>query len=323
MNEDLLLMLKESNDYISGEEISKKFGVTRAAVWKSINALKEKGYKIEGVSRKGYKLIFSPDLFIKKELINSLSTKFIGHNIEYFETVSSTNEVAKDCASKGSADGTLIISEEQNGGRGRFDRPWKSPKGGLWFSLILKPNIEPTAASKITQIVGAALLNALKSLDIKALIKWPNDVYVNGKKICGILTEMKCDMERVNYLVVGIGINVNLDESSFDDSIKDKATSLKVIKGEPIDKTYLLTTFLKEFEDMYLKFVNENDFSTPLSICRDNSFILNKDAYHVTIAGKEKVTCIGINDQGELLVKDSSGNIKPVLSGEITFKLEN
>lgn len=321
MHDDLIILLKEADDYISGEEISKIFGVTRAAVWKNIKLLKEKGYEIEGISKKGYKLISSPDLLLEKEIQKKLSTKFIGHNIKYFETITSTNEIAKKFARDITIpDGTLVISEIQSGGHGRFERAWTSPKGGLWFSIILKPNIEPVHASKITQIVAAALITTLNKMDINALIKWPNDIYVNDKKISGILTEMKCDMDRINYLVVGTGINVNLPKECFDDNIKDSATSLMELKGYPLDRTSLLTAFLEEFETMYLKFIKTTDFSEPLEICRQNSILMKKEAYHVTIRGKEKVLCLGIDEQGELIIQDMLGNVKTVLSGEITFK---
>lgn len=321
MYDDLVILLKEADDYISGEEISKLFGVTRAAVWKNIKILKEKGYDIDGISRKGYKLISSPDLLLEKEITKKLSTKFIGHNIKYYETITSTNEIAKKFARDESVpDGTLVISEKQSGGHGRFERAWTSPMGGLWFSIILRPNIEPAHASKITQIVAAALIKTLKNININALIKWPNDIYVNNKKVSGILTEMKCDMDRINYLVVGIGINVNLSKECFDDNLKDSVTSLMELSGHALDRTKLLKAFLEQFETMYLDFVDTTDFSEPLKICRENSILMKKEAYHVTIRGKEKVLCLGIDDQGELIIQDKLGNIKTVLSGEITFK---
>lgn len=318
MKNDLLKLLKDSNDYVSGEQISEKFNVSRSAIWKHIKALKDMGYEIEGVSKKGYKLLSSPDLLIEGEINKNLNTKFIGKNIFHYSNVTSTNETAKKLAND-AADGSIIISEEQRIGRGRLGRAWTSPKGGIWFSIILKPKIEPIYGSKITQIVAAALVESLKKIDITAQIKWPNDIYVNGRKLCGILTEMKCDMERINYLIVGIGINANIPIDAYPEEVQKIATSLEIEKKSPIDRSKVLCDFLYEFENFYLQLVENNDFSRVIQICRDNSLILDKDAYLITSAGKEKVRCLGLNDDGELIVCDSRGISRSVVSGEITF----
>lgn len=321
MNLELLNLLKNSDDYISGEEISKKFNVSRSAIWKQINTLKNAGYIIDGISKKGYKLISCPDLIIKEEIINNLNTKIIGKHINYYSEIDSTNNMAKKLASE-STDGTTIIAEIQNAGKGRLGRIWTSPKGGIWTSIILKPNIEPINANKVTQVAAAALINVLKSLNIESKIKWPNDIYINNKKFAGILTEMKCDMDRVHYLVVGVGMNINIPLENLPEEIRSIATSLMIETGETFNRNHILIKFYNEFEKLYLALVNNNDFSTSLNICRDNSIILNKDAYLITHNNKEKVHCIGIDDNGMLIIKDSLGNTKTVLSGEITFHME-
>lgn len=320
MNYDLLKLLKDNTEYTSGEEISKIFGVTRASVWKQINELKAKGYIIEGVSKKGYKLISSPDLLNPLEIKSNLSSNVLFKEIKYFQTLVSTNQIAKELAFD-CVDGTIIVSEEQKGGIGRFSRPWISPMGGLWFSLILKPKLEPIYASKITLIAAAALVLVLRRNNFDALIKWPNDIYINNKKICGILTEMKCDMDFINYLVVGVGLNVNISYDSFTDETKETATSLKIIKGEDINRGEILSSFIKEFEKLYLHYIKTLDISKVLEIFREHSILLNKKGYHITSRGKEEVTCLGIDDEGELIVEDSNQNIKSVLSGEISFKV--
>lgn len=320
MKSDLLKLLKSKDDYVSGEEISQIFNVSRSAIWKHIKALKEAGYVIEGVSKKGYKLISSPDLLSKEEILSELNTKFIGKNIEYFSEVPSTNDTAKSLSST-AQDGTLIITEKQAGGKGRLGRIWSSPSGGIWMSLLLKPTIEPIQANKITQITAAALINCLSDIGINGKIKWPNDIYINGKKAVGILTEMKCDMEVVHYLVVGIGINVNLNAEDFPEDVLKTATSLKIEFDKEFNRTEIITKFLKEFEELYLSFVNDNKLDKVVDICKKNSIILDKDAYLVRGNTKEKVHCIGINDQGELMVRDEKGNVKAVISGEITFRI--
>lgn len=318
MKNKLLKLLEESKDYISGEEISKIFNVSRSAIWKHIKALKEAGYTIEGVSKKGYKLISSPDLLLEDEIIKNLNTSFIGQNVFYYPSVNSTNETAKSLAKK-AKDGSIIVAEKQLGGKGRLGRVWSSPHGGIWTSIILKPDIEPIYGAKITQVAAAAIIKSLKIINIHALIKWPNDIYINDKKLCGILTEMKCDMDRIDYLIVGVGINANVDENSFPEEVKNIATSLKISKNKTFNRAKILGSFLNEFEDLYLQVTKNNDYSKVLSICRNNSIILDKDAYLITSLGKEKVKCIGIDDDGALIIKDSKGITRSVISGEITF----
>ncbi len=321
MKEEIIKLLKESDNYVSGEEISKGLGITRASVWKHIKVLKEDVYEIVGVSNKGYKLVNSPDLILKSDINKYLTTRYIGQNIEYFKSLSSTNDKAKLLGNSiDIKDGTIIIAEEQSGGKGRLGRYWSSPKGGLWLSIILRPNIEPTNAHKITQIASAALIKTLNNYGIDAKIKWPNDIYLNNKKICGILTEMKCDMDRINYIVVGVGINVNINSNNILEELKNTATSLKIETNISYDRNKLLALFLNNFEYLYIDFIEKNIYSEVAEISKTHSLIINKQAFLVTSRGKEKVNCIGLDDNGELIVLDENGNIKNILSGEITFK---
>lgn len=319
MKNELLKLLEQSTDHVSGEDISKKFNVSRSAIWKHMKALKEAGYIIEGISKKGYKLISSPDLLLEDEVLKNLTTSFIGQSVLHYPTVKSTNETAKTLA-KEAINGTIIIAEEQLGGKGRLGRAWTSPKGGIWTSIILKPQIEPIYGAKLTQVAAAALIKSLKDINIDALIKWPNDIYINGKKICGILTEMKCDMDRIDYLIVGVGINVNIGEDDFPEEVSNIATSLKITENKTFDRAKILGNFLNEFENLYFEVINKNDYSKILDICRNNSIILEKDAYLITSLGKEKVKCIGIDDEGALIIIDSEGITRSVISGEITFR---
>lgn len=318
MKSELLNLLRNSKDYISGEELSKLFNISRSAIWKQIKSLKEDGYEIEGISKKGYKLISSPDIIEEETILSNENTKLIGKNIKYYKEVKSTNETAKLLA-ESSADGTLVISEIQAGGKGRLGRVWTSPKGGIWMTLILKPDIDPIYANKITQIAAAALINVFNSYNIETKIKWPNDIYLNGKKLCGILTEMKCDMDRIHYIILGIGINANLDSTAFTDEIKDKATSLKTEFNKRFNRSIIVAKFLTEFEKLYLPFILENDYSQTVKICKENSIILDKDALWIRGNDKIKVHCIGLNDDGALIVKDENNKIHDVISGEITF----
>ena len=320
MEERIINILKTSNNYVSGEHLSNELNVSRTSVWKYIKKLKSKGYKIEGISNKGYKLIQSPDKLTEVELQPLLKTHKIGRTIYHFDNIDSTNIKAKELAKSSVPDGSIIIAEEQTLGSGRFNRKWFSPNGGIWFSLLLKPSVPPSDAPKITQIAGAAVYKTLESLNIPSTIKWPNDILINNKKVCGILAEMKCDMEAVHYLILGIGINVNLDKSDFDDSIKETATSLKIEYNKQFSKKHLLADFLFNFENLYNYFLNKLDLSKTVEICRQHSNIWNKKAKLITYNKEEIVTCISLSDTGDLIVRDENGIEKAVLSGEISFK---
>src|SRR6056297_1102966 len=208
MKNKILKILKENKDYISGEKISNILNVSRTAVWKNINNLKEKGYKIDSISRKGYKLISSPDILTYEEITPYLKTENIGKKILYFDTINSTNKKAKGIAET-SPDGTVVISKEQTAGRGRLGRNWSSPKGSsLLISILLKPEIDPSKVSNITLVGAVALVKTLEDFEVKGLIKWQNDIIINDKKIVAILTELSAKTIQVNYLVMGIGVNL-------------------------------------------------------------------------------------------------------------------
>ena len=320
MEDKILNELINAEDYISGEYLSSTLNVSRTAIWKHIKNLKLKGYVIEGISNKGYKLISSPDLLNKNELLTLLNTSIIGQNIIYFDEISSTNVKAKELAQNNIEDGSIIISERQTLGSGRFNRKWISPRGGLWFTLVLKPQIPPNEAPKVTQIAAASIYKTLKAYDINANIKWPNDIILNNKKLCGILAEMKCDMDSVHYLVLGIGMNVNINKNDFDESTKSIATSLKIELNREFKRVELLANFLKNFENLYFKFVNNLDLSETISICKNHSNIFGKKAKLITYNNEEIVTCISLSDAGDLIVRDNLGNEKAVLTGEISFK---
>lgn len=319
MKEKVLNLLKSNENYISGEEISKLLGITRSSIWKYINILKKEGYIIDGITNKGYKLISEPDLISLNNLKSNLNTSFIGKEINYFKELESTNSTAKDLAIKNANNGTLVISEIQTMGKGRLGRIWSSPKGGIWASLILRPNIEPIHAPKITLIAAAAEALTLESYNIKPEIKWPNDLLLNKKKFSGILTEMSCDMDRVNYIILGFGINVNLSTEDISSDLKDKATSLFIEHGSSFNRTELLCKYLYNFETLYNELLLENSISKTIDICRKNSMIIGKEII-ITRSGKdETVFCLNISNSGELLVKDFLGNETLIFSGEVSL----
>lgn len=326
MKEKILKLLKEKNgDFLSGQEISEQFGVSRTAVWKDINALKNQGYEIESVSKKGYRLISSPDILTYEEIEPLLNTKFIGRKIRYFDSIDSTNVKAKELANDGEADGAVVISEEQTMGKGRLGRSFISPKGkGIWMSIILRPEIEPQSASIITQIAAAAVNSAAAEMEIKTQIKWPNDIIVNDKKVCGILTEMNAELTNINYVIIGIGININVDEEDFTEEVRKKAGSFKTETGKSIDRKKFLAAFLNNFEELYESFIVNNNIKKTIKICRDNSVLIGKEINVIKRGNAVKAKALDINDEGLLIVEYESGKTENLISGEVSIRgLEN
>ncbi len=213
MKTEIIKLLKAAPDYVSGQELCETFGVSRTAVWKVIRQLQEDGYEIEAKRNRGYRLGDSGDVFTGAELRSLLNTRWVGHNLVFLEQVDSTNEEAKRQAEKGAPDGTLVAAAEQSAGKGRRGRTWISEKGtGVWMSLLLRPDFPPECASMLTLVAAMAVEKGISRVTgVDGQIKWPNDVVIEGKKVCGILTEMSTEMECIHYVVVGIGINVGTE----------------------------------------------------------------------------------------------------------------
>lgn len=314
------MLLSNKGDFISGEELSKKLGVSRTSIWKYITKLKKEGYEIESISRKGYKLISFPDILTQTIVEDKLNTEYIGRKIIHYDSVESTNNEVKKIAQK-EEEGLIIVAEEQTKGKGRLGRNWTSPKQkGLWFSILLKPNISPSDAPKITQIGAAAISKTISDIDIKTEIKWPNDIIINSKKVCGILTEMSGELNKVNYIVIGIGINVNIDKNEIPNDIKEIATSLKIEKNNKIDRRILLANILNNFENLYEELKNNGNINSSIDICRKDSSLIGKKV-KVINGGKEKIgLALNINDEGQLLIEYEDGKIENIISGEISIR---
>ncbi len=317
-NKIIEILLNKDNEFISGEELSKILGISRAGIWKHIKSLKEEGYNIQSVNRKGYRLIEKPtDILTNQSIGHALNTKFIGKNIIHFDTIDSTNDYAKKIANE-EEEGTVVISEEQTKGKGRIGRTWDSKKSeGIWMSIILKPNIIPHKAPFLTLIAGASIIKSLNNLGINSSIKWPNDIIINNKKICGILTELSSEIERINHIVLGIGINVKTME--FSQEICNIATSLYK-EGYNVSRVDLVRSILEEFEELYLEYINNNNKEKTLDICRKYSAIIDKDIYIINGDNKELVKCLDINEDGNLIINDKNGIIREILSGEVSIR---
>lgn len=320
MREKILnILLDKTKEFVSGEEMSEILGITRSAVWKHIKSIKEQGYKIESVTKKGYKIMDCPDLLTSEIIKYNSNTKLLGKEVVYFDTIESTNDYAKKIA-KEHIEGTIVISEEQTSGRGRTGKIWHSNKGdGIYFSLILKPQIYPYEAPFITQIAAAGIINGFKNLGINALIKWPNDIVINSKKVCGILTEMAAEIDRIDFLVIGIGINVKTID--FPEDVKTMATSI-LKEGYNLNRIDILKSVLEEFEKLYLDYTQNKNKHEVVKICKDNSAILGKEIYILKGSEKEKVKCIDITKEGNLLVVGKDQEIKQLISGEVSIRGE-
>lgn len=314
--------LKNSEGYISGEEISNKLGVSRASIWKHINALKDEGYEIESSPKKGYRLVNSADILNYEEIKRYLNTKYIGRTFYHFHHIDSTNTKAKELSRQGEIEGTVILSESQSAGRGRLGRVWCSPeRKGIWFSIILRPDIDPVQASKITLIGAASVYKALESMGFRECkIKWPNDLIINNKKVCGILTEMSGELNKVNYIVMGIGLNVNIDQNDFPEELKHIATSLKIEKGEMIDRKKLLGEILNNLETYYDEFIHSNSIDTTIDICKKNSILLGSEIQCIDRNNIFNAKAIDINPEGELVIQLKDGSIKNIISGEVSIR---
>ncbi|MDO5397653.1 MAG: biotin--[acetyl-CoA-carboxylase] ligase [bacterium] len=312
MKNRVLEMLQSAEGYISGEAISGKLGISRNAVWKHINKLRSEGYGIESVTNRGYRLNSSPDIISAEKIQENMNTEFIGRKIVYMEETDSTNNAAKAAADM--PDGTLFISEIQTSGKGRLGRAWESPKGiGIWMSLLLKPEILPQDVAQITLVVGMA---AAKGIGCGAKIKWPNDVVIGTKKVCGILTEMSAEIERVNYVVTGIGINVNTE--AFDGELSEKATSLYIETGKKCERCGIIRAFLENFEALYKKFLR-GGIAALAEDYRELCITIGKEVSVIypnrTINGK----AVDINNEGELIVETETGTVT-VGSGEVSIR---
>lgn len=319
MASDILKLLREK-EYVSGEVLANKLSISRVAIWKQIQKLKDTGYKIISDQNLGYCLVSRPDLLLPQEIQRGLSTKYIGKEIYYFPELKSTNIISKEKAlyrAEGINEGTLIIAERQSAGKGRLGREWFSPAGGIWFSIILYPQLSPSYISRITLMTAVAVVKAIKiCTQIKSQIKWPNDILVNEKKVCGILTEMSAELDIINWVVVGIGVNVNIKQQEFPEDIRERTTSLKEVLGKKVLRVKLAQVFLQEFEKYY-EILKRREFSFILKEWKLYSYTLGKKI-RVDI-GEKIITgeAMDINESGALILKKEDGELIEIISGTI------
>ena len=344
----ILRMIRQSSGYVSGQSLCEALGVSRTAVWKYVNQLKEEGYEFDAVSNKGYRIVKYPDIITREEIESMLPEGLAVTNVVYYHETDSTNTRAKQAAEDGEKSGTLFITECQTGGRGRRGRTWESPAGsGIWMSLLLRPEIKPFDASMLTIVAAMGMKDAIEEIigagdgagdediagnsdgygagdedgagqgGIHCKIKWPNDIVLGDRKICGMLTEMSAETDWINYVVIGIGVNVNTTE--FDDSIKDTASSILLQTGSSVKRSDVVVSFARHFSRYYDEFLKECNLSGLADDYNKALINVGRDVKIVERDGSFVAKAVGIDETGSLIV-EKDGDTKRIVAGEVSVR---
>lgn len=314
------LLSKNKDQYISGQLLSDELNISRSAVWKHINELKKDGYQIEGKSNKGYRIIGFPEKLSENTIKWGLETDWLGQSVKHFESITSTQTIAHEEAQNDAEEGTLIVADEQTKGRGRITRHWHSNKNqGIWMSMVLRPEIEPQEAPQLTLLTATVLADVIrKYTKLEPQIKWPNDILIDGKKVAGILTEMQAEQDRIWYVIIGIGMNVNQDKEDIPNDILSRATSLKIEANKEWNLKDLIQEILRTFETTYEYYLNHG-FSTIKENWEKYGFKIGKEIHIKTMKDEWKAPFLGISDDGALLTVDNEGKETTLYSAEIDW----
>lgn len=314
------LLSNQENKYISGQQLSEDLSISRSAVWKQMNHLKKDGYGIEAVENKGYRIVQLPEKVSENTVAWGLDTTWLGHHIIHKQTVASTQRLAHEVALDHSPHGTVIIADEQTEAKGRVNRAWYSDKGtGMWMSFILRPAILPYMAPQLTLLTATVLAEVLDELtDVRPQIKWPNDILIQGKKVAGILTEMQAEQDKIVYVIIGVGMNVNQLQTDFPDDIKDKATSLRAESNKKVELNLLIQRFLEQFEKRYTAYIQEG-FGGVKSSWENYGFRMNETLQITNGYQTWEGVFSGIAEDGALLAEKADGSLERVYSGEISW----
>ncbi len=320
MKTEIIRKLKETDGYVSGQQLCELLGVSRTAVWKVIRQLRDEGYQIEAVRNRGYRLLEVADVLTEAECRNRLAGRWLGNPVYCFDEIDSTNTRAKLLAEKGAPEGTLVIAESQTAGKGRRGRSWASPPGeGLWFSFVLRPQIRPSVAPMITLAAALAVAASIEDVcGLPARIKWPNDIVISGRKLVGILTELSAETLEVHYVVVGIGINVNMTE--FPEEIRRTATSLYLESGKRFKRCDIVAAVMKRMEEYYAAYMNTCSLAAMKDEYMGRLANLNREVAVITLREEWRGLCEGIDEYGRLLVRRKDGSLEKIVSGEVSVR---
>lgn len=321
MKTEILTLLRESDDFISGQELCGRFGVSRTAVWKAIGRLKKEGYQIEAVQNRGYRLMNSPDAFSEAELVSRLHTEWAGKNLYYYEKTDSTNLRAKQLAEENAPHGTLVVADMQTAGRGRRGRGWESPaKTNVYFTILLRPeDISADVISILTLVMALSVSEAIdETAGTRTDIKWPNDIILHGKKVVGILSEMSAEPEYIHYVVTGVGINVG--KQQFSEELVPKATSLEAELGHRVSRAALVEKAMERFEANYEKFRQSGNMGELKESYERRLVNTGREVRVLDLEHEFSGRAVGINDEGELLVRTEDGAVRAVYAGEVSVR---
>ncbi|MBL8922649.1 MAG: biotin--[acetyl-CoA-carboxylase] ligase [Myxococcaceae bacterium] len=312
----LSFLAEGGTDFISGATLSDKLGLSRTAVWKHVETLRKLGYTIEAQPARGYRLLQVPDRLTALEISPMLSTRELGRTLHHFDSLPSTNAQAFELAQEGALNGEVVIAEAQTAGKGRRGRSWVSPAGkNLSMSVILKPEIAPTRAPELTLVAAVALAETLGEAGAPALIKWPNDVQLEGRKVAGILTELSADTERVHFVVLGIGVNLNTAAADFPDDLRELATSVAIMRGQPVPRALFTAALLTRLE-AWLDTWQQNGFGPVRDRWKALSSILGAEVLVRSDSKELRGVAEDIDDSGALLLR-VDGRVERILAGDV------
>ncbi|WP_309492257.1 biotin--[acetyl-CoA-carboxylase] ligase [Candidatus Hecatella orcuttiae] len=314
----VLKSLKEKDGkFVSGEKLSAELKVTRAAVWKQIQALRKDGYTIESKPKLGYRLLGVPDVLFPWEIQAQRGRSLIGHSVHRFDELDSTMDKAEELAQAGGEEGLVVVAETQKRGKGRMGRMWLSPQGGVWLSIILRPKIHPRYAPILSLMAAVAVARAIwRVCHLEAKLKWPNDVLLEGRKVSGILTKINAETDLINYVIVGVGVNVNVNPASLDPRLREAATCLKDEAGREISRTTFVQVLLEEKEKLYRLFLRR-DFTAILNAWKRLSDTLGRWV-RVEFQGEAvEGEAVDLDGTGGLLLKLADGSLRQVLAGDV------
>ena len=318
----ILSALRENPNGVSGAQLAERLKISRAAIWARIEELRGLDYDIEASPHFGYRLVSSPDALHADDLVARLGkTRVIGRDLQVFEQTTSTNDVMEKIARDGVKEGVVVFAESQTKGRGRLGRKWISPgRKGLWFSVLLRPDLRPQEATQLTVASATALRRAIAAeTGLEPEIKWPNDILVGGQKVAGILTELSAELDRVRHVILGIGVDVNQDAGELPAELRKTATSLRIATGEWVSRAELAVAILRALDDDYAR------------ICA-GEFAALADEWesHCATIGKSVTVLIGdrrirgraesLDDDGALLLRTEHGHLERIIGGDVTLE---
>jgi len=318
-----ILSALRSNDHgVSGAELSQQLGVSRAAIWARIEELRRLGYEIEASPHRGYRLLSTPDVLHADDLLARLgNTRAVGRDIRVFRQTTSTNDVVEKLARDGVKEGVVVFAESQTKGRGRLGRKWNSPeRKGLWFSVLLRPHFRPQETTQLTVAAATALWRAIRSeTGLHAEIKWPNDLLLRGRKVAGILTELTAELDRVKYVILGVGVDVNLSTSDFPSELRKLATSLKIESGETVSRSSLAVAVLRELDRDYAR-VCAGHFAEVAGEWAERCATLGRRVAIQTGDRRVRGRAEALGEDGALLLRTEHGHLEHVFGGDVTLE---